>query len=306
IIKDYKNKISFNQLYKKYNISPSVVKKILIGKGIEIPIKKFPSLIKSQTIKIKILYKRKLSLRKIAKKLNLTHGTISRYLKSIGYYVRKGSFYLKVKLNLKQEQEICKLYLKSNKTLSSLKLQFHTSLKTIKNILIKNKIKIKQLKDWSYERPPIKMKSRSYTGYYKNWFFRSLNELSFVLCELETNRIRWCSGETLQYRVQYKDKNNTLRYYYPDFILLDKKEVVECKPKRFWTDRTIKSKSKAAKKAFKKIDFIYKLIDYPINFKKIALAYKNKQIKFILRKDILFNKLKLKLNRINHEMDIIK
>lgn len=87
-----------------------------------------------------------------------------------------------------------------------------------------------------YGRPSPINTGRGWSGYYKDYYFRSLLELSYIKSLLELG-IKFESAEQDKYKVQYIFEG-TPRNYFPDFYLIDSNEVIEIKP--YWqTDREI-------------------------------------------------------------------
>lgn len=107
-----------------------------------------------------------------------------------------------------------------------------------------------------YGKPSPKGSGNGYKGWYKNVFFRSLRELSYLITLEGKN---WKSGELL--RIPYTDYSGHDRTYSPDFII-DEKIMVEIKPIRLHKSPAILIKKRAAEKYCKKHKMIYRLIDF--------------------------------------------
>jgi hypothetical protein len=141
-----------------------------------------------------------------------------------------------------------------------------------------------------YGKPSPNGSGQGWKGWYKDFYFRSLRELSYVIY-LDENNIKWSTAEKKKFRIEYKDYNGTDRTYAPDFIIEDKK-LVEIKPKKLHDSISVKMKSMAAIEFCNKNGLTYEIIDFPINSEKIKIAldsgivvfncdYKERFLKFI-------------------------
>lgn len=86
------------------------------------------------------------------------------------------------------------------------------------------------------------------SGWYKNIYFRSCLELSFLLWA-DDNKYNVKSAENSNFSLSYMHNNERFTYF-PDFYIEDTGEVVEIKPSRFLNYSKIKSKSKYANNKF--------------------------------------------------------
>lgn len=128
--------------------------------------------------------------------------------------------------------------------------------------------------------PPSSNKGNvgSWSGWYKNWFFRSFLELSFAINVLEKNNIKWESGESINYKIPYLDIDGKQRNYFPDFIINDS-ILVEIKPKRLHGSPKVKSKKTAAEIYCKNNNLTYQILEPNVLSKKETLSlYYNKEI----------------------------
>lgn len=97
-----------------------------------------------------------------------------------------------------------------------------------------------------------------WSGWYNNWYFRSLLELSYMIKVIERFKISWESAEKREYAISYKDKNGNMRTYFPDFVL-SKKYVIECKPVKLQSTDEVKRKKMAAIALYGDKKLIYKI-----------------------------------------------
>ena len=145
-----------------------------------------------------------------------------------------------------------------------------------------------------YGKPSPKGSGNGWSGWYKNWFFRSLNELTFMINVIERFNFKWENGESNEWRVKYLDYDGNQRNYFPDFILNDK-YMIECKPKKLWNSDSIVRKRKSAIIFCKTKGLKYKMIDVgKLSFDEIQKLYENGEIKFTDRYELKFKKWKQK------------
>lgn len=116
-------------------------------------------------------------------------------------------------------------------------------------------------KNSMYGKPSPINSGNGICGWYKGWFFRSLLELSYMLYVIERFNLEWESGESEKYKINYlmdgKRKN-----YFPDFVI-NKKYIVECKPKKLNLMSINQIKFEFAKKYCDDNGFIFKIRDVP-------------------------------------------
>lgn len=99
-----------------------------------------------------------------------------------------------------------------------------------------------------YSKSPSKLSGTGLKGYYKNIFFRSFLELSYLV-QLDKHNIRVESAETDSFLVNYKF-NGVNRTYKPDYYLIDSNEVIEIKWSRLLLSNITQIKAAAATKRF--------------------------------------------------------
>lgn len=145
-----------------------------------------------------------------------------------------------------------------------------------------------------YGKPTPKKAGNGICGWYKNWYFRSLLELSFMINFIERKKINWCSAENKKYRIEYKKYDNSDRTYFADFVL-EGKILAEIKPKRLINTPLIQLKAIAAHAFCKNKGLEYKIFTEN-DFEKLS---KNKIYD-------LYKKNEIKLLKKSHEEYIIK
>lgn len=153
-----------------------------------------------------------------------------------------------------------------------------------------------------YGKPAPKGSGNGWKGWYKNWFFRSLRELSYMINVIEKQKLFWENGEQNKYKVIYTDWDGVSRKYFPDFVI-NNNVIIEIKPKKLWESPKILAKKLAAEQHYKKLNFEYKIIDpefltkeqlvYLYNNKliKFLSKYEQKFIQYVTKKDFVFNPL---------------
>lgn len=131
-----------------------------------------------------------------------------------------------------------------------------------------------------YGKPSPQGSGNGWSGWYKGWFFRSIGELSYMVSIIDNKKLKWESGEKKKYKISYIDYAGQKRNYFPDFVI-EKKYMVECKPKKLHTSPKTLAKKMAAEKFCKKNNLIYKLRDVKkLSTQKIIELVNNKEIKF--------------------------
>ena len=143
-----------------------------------------------------------------------------------------------------------------------------------------------------YGRPSPLGSGNGWCGWYKNFFFRSILELSFLVSIKEEIK----SAEYI--KIPYNDYTGKERNYLPDFISKD--TLYEIKPFHLVNSISNKLKFEAAKEWCNKNNLNFKIITEndirKLTTEEIVNLYKNKEIKFIERYEKKF------LDRFNKEV----
>jgi len=134
-----------------------------------------------------------------------------------------------------------------------------------------------------YGKPSPKGSGNGWSGWYKGWFFRSLNELTFMVNVIERFGFSWESGEENKWVVKYVDYNGVEKTYFSDFVL-NNKYMVESKPKKLWNSDSVIRKKNGAIEFCKKNNLKYKMVDIGrLKFNQIEKLYNNGDLKFLER-----------------------
>lgn len=129
-----------------------------------------------------------------------------------------------------------------------------------------------------YGKPTPKKAGNGWSGWYKNWFFRSLRELSYMINVIEKKKLIWKSGECKKLTIKYRDYLGNDKTYRADFLVND--TLIEIKPKKLHSTVNNKLKKEAALLFCKQHNLKYKMIDCKtISLKKIKKTFKNRRIK---------------------------
>lgn len=141
-----------------------------------------------------------------------------------------------------------------------------------------------------YGKPSPTGSGNGWSGWYKGWYFRSIRELTYMICVIERFKFKWENGETKKYKIQYVDWEGKTRNYFPDFII-DEKYMVECKPKKLHNSSNVLAKKKAAELFCKSNDLKYKMVDPGfLSTEKMIELYDSRDIKFLPRYEEKFLK----------------
>jgi hypothetical protein len=131
-----------------------------------------------------------------------------------------------------------------------------------------------------YGKPSPQGSGNGWSGWYKEWYFRSLRELSYVINYLEKNNMKWETAEKKIFTIPYRDYDGKDRTYRPDFFVENKK-LVEVKPGKLRQAVTNSLKEAAAKKFCKKNGYEYEITEAKrMEDDQIVGLYKKGLIKF--------------------------
>ena len=132
-----------------------------------------------------------------------------------------------------------------------------------------------------YGRPSPTGSGNGWSGWYKKWFFRSIHELSFIINYIERFNMTCETAEKNEYKISYIDFEGVKRNYFPDFII-EKKYLIECKPKKLQKTRNVILKKEAAIRFCDAKNIKYKMIDpILITEEKVKELYLSKTIRFL-------------------------
>lgn len=121
-----------------------------------------------------------------------------------------------------------------------------------------------------FGRPTPRGAGNGWKGWYRDLYFRSLRELSFMLIS-ERDGVEWIAGETL--RIAYIDTQGTERTYRPDFIC--GRDVIELKPAKLINTPAVRAKTAAAQAYCAEHGLSYKIFDCGIDLDLIQHAYES-------------------------------
>lgn len=112
-------------------------------------------------------------------------------------------------------------------------------------------------KSHRYGKPVSLSCGKGWSGWYKNWYFRSSIELFYMINVIERFNLEWESAEKNELRISY-ELFGKKRTYVADFLIA-KKYLVECKPKLLMNSAQVKAKQAAANIFCKEKGLKYKL-----------------------------------------------
>ncbi len=134
-----------------------------------------------------------------------------------------------------------------------------------------------------YGKPSPVGSGNGWSGWYKEWFFRSLRELSYMINVIERFNFNWISGENNKHIIPYIDYDGRKRNYFVDFII-NNKYMVEIKPKKLHLSKSVLLKKYAAINWCSSRGLIYKIMDSKIlPSSKIKKLHDKKEIIFTKR-----------------------
>lgn len=133
-----------------------------------------------------------------------------------------------------------------------------------------------------YGKPTPQGSGNGWSGWYKEFYFRSLKELKLLLI-CNRLKINIKTAESKEFRINYIDYKNSNRTAVPDFII-DNKYIIEIKPKHLQNSFDNKAKFLQFNKLAKKKGMIFRVIDTgKMNIDKFIELYNNKEIQLIKR-----------------------
>lgn len=135
-----------------------------------------------------------------------------------------------------------------------------------------------------YGKPSPQGSGNGWSGWYNEWFFRSLLELSYMINVIEKNNLEWKSGELKEYSIPYILENKE-RTYHCDFII--ENTLKEIKPTSLLNSKIVLIKKEAAEKWCLNNGYSYKIessSDFSsLSKEEIKRLYDLKLIKFTKR-----------------------
>lgn len=97
-----------------------------------------------------------------------------------------------------------------------------------------------------YGKPSPSGSGAGIQGWYKDWFFRSLHELWYMINVIGKNNWSWLSAETKDMAIPYTNWEGKQKNYFPDF-LINGTILIEIKPKNLHKSQAVQDKANAAK-----------------------------------------------------------
>ena len=133
-----------------------------------------------------------------------------------------------------------------------------------------------------FGRPSPGGSGNGWSGWYRDTYFRSIRELSYIVKVLE-NQHTWISAERKDMAIKYVNFLGRERNYFADF-LVDDCVLVEVKPKRLHNSQAVMVKADAARKFCTQMGWTYKLTDViPLNTGEIYQMFLSGLIRFLPR-----------------------
>ncbi len=138
-----------------------------------------------------------------------------------------------------------------------------------------------------FGKPAPQGSGNGWSGWYKDWYFRSLRELSFMINVIEKENLNWRTPSKLE-GIKYFDYEGQVRTYFPDFII-ENIRIIEIKPFRLHNTPKVLSKTKAAQNYCQMNGLNFEIID-PIILTddEIMKLYNDGEIKFLQKYDDKF------------------
>lgn len=139
-----------------------------------------------------------------------------------------------------------------------------------------------------YGKPTPQGAGNGWSGWYNNWFFRSLRELSYMINVIERTGLQWQTADTKDLRIPYVDYKGSDRTYSADF-LIDERILVEIKPQKLHVSPTVMAKKKAAELFCQAKGLYYNIVDVePLSDQEIKKLHDCGKLKFTERYEKLY------------------
>lgn len=130
-----------------------------------------------------------------------------------------------------------------------------------------------------YGKPAPMGSGNGWSGWYKEWFFRSLRELTYMVHVIEKGQLKWTSAESKELRIPYIWRGLE-RSYFADF-LIDERCIIECKPLKLHDTPLVKAKQDAAIEYCSTNGMTYELVDPgKMEFEEIRELYESGTLRF--------------------------
>jgi hypothetical protein len=140
-------------------------------------------------------------------------------------------------------------------------------------------------KNSMYGKPSPHGSGGGWSGWYKEWYFRSLRELSYMINIIEKKNYQWENAENKKFSIKYIDYNKKERTYRADFFI-NNKILVEVKPVKLMKTPSNILKKTAAEVFCKNNNFEYQMVDIKImDISSIISLFESEQIKFVKKYD---------------------
>lgn len=315
IITLYTGGTTLNAIAKTLNLGVDRVKNCLIKEGVEIKIPqeflKTPLTEEKEKEIIKRYIDEKVASNKVCKEFRIRMSRFRDILSKYGVQIRESNDTRRVFLTEKQIEEIIEIAKQGNNAYAiKKKLSFACDARRITKTVrkhfnltgrnhyqnwiavygeekateIMDKVKKKHSVNSSGENNPMFGKpspqgsGNGWKGWYNNFYFRSLRELTYLLY-LDENKISWSAGEAHKFDIPYVNHKGTKRTYRPDFFVNSEK-LVEIKPKRLQRTPNIMAKTAAAIEKCKEWGLTYEIMDFKIEPIKIEKALNEGLVRF--------------------------
>lgn len=281
ILDTYSKSETILSLSNKYQCSTSTIKNFLVKNDIKIETEvnrdllsrnKYINTISPDIIK---MYKNNDSIHKIMKHFRMSYEKVLEVLNNNQIPIKIKGFYTRIVFEEEIVNEICEKY-KNGQTIGKLCLEYEVSHPTLLNILKLNNINTRERMS-SFLSKNNNRRSSGISGYYNGFYFRSMNELSFIINYAEKKNITIISGEDINRSIPYEFEGKS-RKYFPDFYFNDL--IIEIKPKRLWNNLDVQAKLKAAEIFAELNNLKYRLVDYPVIINPIISLYNKNEILF--------------------------
>lgn len=261
IINRYNREGSYQSMTKDFGVSALTLKRILESRGVKLKVSHHGP---EMGEKIRVLYEESgLQVRAICESLGITHKVFSRFVKTLGL---KRKVPLKRKEQIRGQRMIDKMIAKWGKEKGE---------EVYAGFVAKHSANSTGSANPMYGKPSPAGSGNGWKGWYRDFYFRSFRELTFMLL-CERDDILWVTGET--FSIPYLSANGE-RTYHPDFIVGTR--MIELKPERLIKSPAVQAKADAARGYCAANGLTYEIFDPGIDSDLIQHAYEAGLVRFV-------------------------
>lgn len=260
-IQRYKAEGNYQSLAKDFGVGSLTMKRILESKGVVLRIAHHGS---EMGDKIKALYETSgLQVAAICESLGITHKVFARFVKNLG---------LERKVDLKRKKQIS-----GQRMIDKMIAKWgeEKGREVYAGFAAKHSANSTGVGNPMYGKPSPAGSGNGWKGWYREFYFRSFRELTFLI-QAERDGVTWTAGERTSIPYAFEGAERTYR---PDFIIGTR--MIELKPGRLIKSPAVQAKAEAARAYCAANGLTYEIFDPGIDSDLIQHAYEAGLVQFV-------------------------